>query len=404
MKLHAIGAVLFLAACAPTDAEQSEAPSVDPETTDPESTETEALWDASVGAVIADVGWDSIPAIDLPEDNASFASEAEDPSSWNVWTQANNAGMLASFFGTDLHGPVSQLRIPISYAADIADGVEALDPSVTCVGGTSLDAWDTIDAPFYGAIDNGLATDRRLACASSLSGMTVVYGVETLANGTKVHRFVAYDDYSATNTELPLERGPRVRIWSVYSVTVADDGYGDAWVDLGFAHATAYSGPDDVFGNDDDQTFRSRTSDIGLASEIVDDLGNPTGEYQIVGDFLVAREGRSLWNGVVQSNVETIHGRGGFRQGDDFLFRIESDMLPEATGPYCLLASDAALPSEQDGVVCAPQETGLPWGAAVAPFALSRAIDADFMNVVLYDGQDGDMVNEDGSDFVQPVF
>lgn len=320
---------------------------------------------------------------------------------WSLYTDTDNNYVLTDIFGSADVDPrvVTKIRVLLDQLSSTVSDIFTQDPSITCANATALNEGDTISIAFYGDLSNGTSTDRHFSCISADSNATTIYGRDS----SGIVRIVTMSDTTSTNTEDVATRGDEVRIRSVISTTYAEQTETEStvsYLDLNFAHSTVYNGVDSIFDNSDDVLFKSRSRITGRA--VLDANGTPS---LGTGDFTVTKYD---YTGSGSAIVTKALGRGSYGSSDNILFKIDSNVSALASDPgtFCIQvpSGGSGLPTLDASSDCSTLETALAWGTSTFPYTLSPSIDADFETKVFFEGDNTDMVANDGSNFTIPTY
>lgn len=344
---------------------------------------------------------------------APFLRKAVDGTAddWETYLDPDNAYVLTDVFGSPDETPavVTKIRVLLEHLAGNVQTVFSQDPLYLCEGGTALADSDQIELAFYGLVANGDASNRAFDCQSgsdvieSDDDETIIYGEDAAG----VVRIATMSDSTSVNTEESSTRGDQKRIMAVNYATYAETTEADGdvvYVDLQFAHGSSYNGVDDEFGTDDDVIFKSRSR---ITGRVVFDLdGNASVG---AGDFTVTKYDESQdAEGNINTTVTKTIGRGSFGQGAYSLFKVDSNVwtLEDLDGTFCIQmpAEDTGLPTAADSANCTALETAFAWGSASFPFTPAPMLDETFDSKEFFEGDDTDMVANDGSNFTIPTY
>lgn len=321
---------------------------------------------------------------------------------WVVYTDDANSHVLTDVFGDPAVAPavVTKIRVLLAQFANTVGGLVAQDAKLACVGGKALNEGDTVTIPFYGAISNGTATDRRFDCHATESGTsteTRLYGQDS----SGAIRIVTMSDVTSTNTEDAATRGDTQRLLQVVASTYAEATSGDtttAYLDLQYAQATLYPGLDVTAGTADDIIFKSRSRITGRA--VLDASGKPS---LAAGEFVVTKY--DLHSG---TTVTQVIGRGDYGTDGYSWFHIDSDVSGVVAIPrsFCLQGANSGtgIPTQAAESNCASLETVLAWGTESFPFTITPELVTRFDAITFFAGNDTDLISNDGSNFTIPTY
>jgi hypothetical protein len=356
--------------------------------------------DATSSAVLLSVNASAVAA---SESSAFLIDGTADD--WNVYLSEGNSYVITDIFGNPDETPQFEKknRGLLDQFSGKVEEIFLLDESVDCTGTTPLDDSDTLEVAFYGELDNGPADDRYFDCVSvdETDNVTFVYGIDA----DNIIRLVEMKEITMANTEETETRGDEVTHHSVVRAVYAEQTEEDATsatIDVQYAQATLYNGLDDSFDTTDDMMFKSRSRITGLAT--LDESGTASDG---VGDFTVTKYDRSLTPEDVPYEIITqTMGRGDYSDGGASLFKIDSDVdaVVDLDGTFCIQSSATDLPSVVDAANCTDLETTFAWGDVTFPFDLSPAISATFDDNAFFAGDNDDLIDEDGSDFIIPIY
>lgn len=355
--------------------------------------------DATSSAVLLSV---NASAIEASESAFLIDGTADD---WNVYLSEDNSYVITDIFGDPDETPqvVTKIRVLLEQFSGKVEEIFLIDENVDCTGTTPLDDSDTLEIAFYGELDNGPAEDRYFDCVSvnETDNVTFVYGIDA----DDIIRLVEMKEITMANTEEAETRGDEVTHHSVVSAVYAEQTEEDAtsaYIDVQYAQATIYNGVDDSFDTADDMMFKSRSRITGLAA--LDESGTASAG---VGDFNVTKYDRGVnESDEVYEIVTQTMGRGDYSDGGTSLFKIDSDVdgVADLDGTFCIQSSATDLPSVADAANCTDLETTLAWGNVTFPFDLTPAISATVDDNDFFAGDNVDLIDEDGSDFLIPTY
>ncbi|MBI1908865.1 MAG: hypothetical protein HYS22_01690 [Deltaproteobacteria bacterium] len=326
---------------------------------------------------------------------------------WATYRNSDNVTVLTDIFGGANEEPrvVTRVRVLLDHLKGKFQDIFSKDSKIDCTGAVPLTADDSITISFYGAIANGTQDNRYFDCVketvvSELDQETTIYGKDK----DGVVRLVDMSDKTSTNSESTAIRGDQVRIRAVRYATYAEvqeNGSKVSYIDLHFAHGSSYNGADKAFSTSDDVIFKSRSRITGRA--VLDNDGNPTIG---LGDFTVTKYDVAE-NGASPAVTQTI-GRGNYGGNQYSLFRINSNMSSLrdlGTKTFCLQtpAGGSGLPSDADSLNCGSLESATAW-EGVFPFSLTPEISQGFDAAEFFEGDDTDMIANDGGNFTIPDF
>lgn len=329
---------------------------------------------------------------------------------WDVYLRDTNVIVLTDLFGPNegSPAPVTRIRVLLNQFKNIVENVFGTDPNFECTGGSALAEGDTLDIPFYGSLANGTAGDRYFSCITNAGDggdlqVVTLYGRDS----SQVFRMVYILDRVAENTESVSDRGTLVRNRSVIEssyVESTENGDNVGFMDLKYNQSTFYSGVDDEFGTDDDVVFRSRSRITGDA--IVDASGEAS---QASGDFTVTKydRGPNESGGGFWEIINKFIGRGAYGNEDYSMLNINSNAntdLEAVAGIYCLQSATGSLPAYAEPANCESYEEAVPWFGRTFPFSLVPAIEEMFENKLFFEGNDTDLIADDGSNFEIPEY
>lgn len=340
---------------------------------------------------------------------ASAALTFAESGQWDTYTSEENIVYLSDIFGDTENGPVTQIRVLLDQFKNDLDSLFGADPEIACAGASLFSGADTVEIAFYDPIPNGSADDRFYDCISQESGdgggQATLYGQD----GAGVVRIIKMQDDTSTNTEQVETRGNQVRIQSVVRTSYAEateDGQGVVYLDLQYAQASVYNGPDGDFSTIDggNVIFKSRSRITGRV--VLDESGVSDGGF---GDFQVTKydaggpaEGQSDPNTTVTQTI----GRGSFGENDFAIFNIDSNAgsLEGDAGVFCLQfpETEGGSPAAADEANCAGLEEGYAWGSVTFPFALEPSVNQSFEDKAAFG--ETDLIANDGSDFMIPDY
>lgn len=356
--------------------------------------------DATSSAVLLSV---NASAIEASESSAFLIDGTADD--WNVYLSQDNSYVITDIFGDPAETPqvVTKIRVLLEQFSGKVQEIFDADENIDCTGATALEDSDTLEVAFYGELHNGLAEDRYFDCVTidETDNVTFVYGIDA----DDIIRLVEMKEITMANTEDTETRGDEVTHHSVVGAVYAEQAEEDAtsaYIDVHYVQATIYNGVDDSFDTADDMMFKSRSRITGLAA--LDESGTASDG---VGDFTVTKYDRGMnESGDVYEIVTQTMGRGDYSDGGTSLFKIDSDVdgVSDLDGTFCIQSSATDLPSVADAANCTDLETTLAWGDVTFPFDLTPAISATFDDNDFFAGDNVDLIDEDGSDFVIPVY
>jgi hypothetical protein len=361
------------------------------------STLVPSITGASVAALV------SSGPLAIALDSSELALTVGTSEDWASYTTGNNSYVLTDVFGDPDVSPavVTKIRVLVRTLKGKMTNIFSADADIVCKGGSLLIEGDAISIAFFGSISNGISGDRYFDCLSGSdnSGETTIYGIDS----NKVVRIVTMSDRTSTNTEEVTTRGSTVRGMQVIYATygeVAQDGATSGYLDLQYTQATVYSGVDGVFQTSDDVVFKSRSRITGFAA--LDSSGNPTTGR---GDFKVVKFDASPdFDDIITQTL----GRGNYRSGGYSLFDVNSNLstLTDIPGNFCIQqpSNGSGIPTYAGSVNCTDLETAFVWDASLIPFTLSPAITEDFDSKAFFEGNDTDLISNDGSNFSIPSY
>lgn len=326
---------------------------------------------------------------------------------WSSYLESTNLTFLTDIFGPAgvANAPETRIRVAVGTFKTTVENIFAADPDIDCTGAAILNEGDAIDIAFYGSISNGVAGDRYLDCISdSTDGSgrrTELYG----RDGQGVIRVVEMESRiyptDSSNSELGDEYQAYYVFQVAYSEAAADAGT-QGYLDMRYAKALIYSGADGTIGTGDDQFYRMRTRVTGEVA--IDEAGEVGMGYS---DFTTTKYDRAMdneddWLTLITKSI----GRGSYSAGSHSLFDIDSDAssLVGKAGTYCIQSSSGSLPSYAQAESCASLESSFAWGDSAFPFAIAPALEGDFELKEFFEGNDTDMIAEDGSNFAIPAY
>jgi hypothetical protein len=361
--------------------------------------------EASASTLVPYIAASEVGALKLSDLSAlTFGTDEE----WSTYLDPDNAYLLTDVFGNPDEEPrvVTKIRVLLDQFRSTVEGIFSEDPEFACLGGSSLSSegtGDTIEIAFYGATPNGTAENRFFDCLSHGSDHeeneeTILYGED----GDGIVRFVTMFDQTSTNTEEVATRGISVRIRSVIYATYgerSEEGNTVTYLDLQYAQATSYNGIDETFGSSDDVIFKSRSRISGRV--VLDASGEPVSGS---GDFAVTKYDRGGSNITVTKTL----GRGNFGDNQFSLFKIESNAgdLSDLSRTFCIqmAVGDSGLPGNALSENCSDFEGSYAWGDVTIPFTLTPEIEEAFDEKPFFEGDDSDLIADDGNNFTIPTF
>ncbi len=347
-------------------------------------------------ALVPDVNGDAVASL------SSKAITYESSDDWSVYLEDDNLFVLTDIFGpAGDDAPVTRIRVLVDQFASQVETIFSSDTEGNCGGGSStLADADTIDIAFYGELTNGSEGDRNFDCVLPFDGgeddqAATVYGIDS----DNVLRFAYMRDVTSANTEETDTRGNFARGMSVTLATYSETEessttYGN--IDIRYNQASIYSGPDDVFGTDDDIFFKSRSRITGQG--VVADSNAVT---LAVGDFNVIKYDLDSW----EQTTKTI-GRGSYEVGGYSIFNIDSDVtnVADKAGFYCIEGEADGIPAYADSTNCESYEDAVPWSTTAFPFTPTPAIESVFEDKSFFEANDTDLIEDDGGNFTIPTY
>ncbi|MBI1908808.1 MAG: hypothetical protein HYS22_01365 [Deltaproteobacteria bacterium] len=329
---------------------------------------------------------------------------------WTTYTNTDNVYVLTDIFGDPNQYPrvVTKIRVLLGHLRGKLEEVFSKDKNVDCTGASPLTAGDLIPIAFYGTIDNGTADNRYFDCVITTKGdsplgevpnsqETTIYGKDN----SGVVRIANMSDTTSANTEQAETRGSLVRIRIVRVATYAEVKEGENTIgslDLNFAHGSSYSGLDENFGTGDDIIFKSRSRLTGRVT--MDSSGTAIGG---VGDFTVTKFDSDA---SASPAVTKVLGRGDYQNGYSLL-KINSNRqeLSNIPATFCTQRTDnSEIPTPVDQTNCTGLESSLAWGENPFPFTISPALDNSFEDKLFFEGNDTDLIDNAGNNFVIPAY
>lgn len=371
-------------------------------TTDAQAVDTSTAADrieSAASALVLSTSAASNPSASAP----SFVIDGTSDE-WDAYSEETNSVYLEDIFGSASEEPrvVTKVRVLLEQLQGDLEGLFAQDPELDCTGAATFSGGDAIEVAFYGSLGNGTSADRSYDCVIQDAESAVLYGKD----GDETIRVVQMRNQASENSEDVDTRGDMVSLRSVVMSAYAErteDSATAAYLDLQFAHASVYNGPDGEFGTDDDFVFKSRSRITGRAT--LNSAGEATGS---AGEFTVTKYDSSATpEGEVNTVVTKTVGRGNYLDDGYSLFNIDSDVnaFADIEGTFCLqTASDGGLPAYADAANCSALETGYAWGTAEFPFTLAPSIDSTFEDNAFFEGNDTDLVSDTGDNFTIPTY
>lgn len=355
--------------------------------------------DAASSAVLLSV---NASAVEASESAFLIDGTADD---WSVYLSDDNAYVITDIFGDPAETPqvVTKIRVLLEQFSGKVQEIFDADENIDCTDATALEDSDTLEVAFYGELDNGPAEDRYFDCVSvnETDNVTFVYGIDA----DSIIRLVEMKEITMTNTEEADTRGDEVTHHSVVGAVYAEQAEEDAtgaYIDVQYTQATIYNGLDDSFDTTDDMMFKSRSRITGLAA--LDEAGTASDGS---GDFMVTKYDRSVnESDEVYEIVTQTMGRGDYSDSGYSLFKIDSDVdaVADLEGTFCIQSNTTDLPSVADATNCTDLETTFAWGDTTFPFDLTPEISATFDDNAFFAGDNVDLIDEDGSDFIIPTY
>lgn len=364
----------------------------------------------------------SIASAMVPDINAGEAESAANvlgeiaygtADDWAVYLQSMNVTVLSDIFGDPDVEPrvITKIRVLVEEFVTQLQSVVDVDPDFECAGGSVLDAGDTIDIAFYGSISNGTSGDRYFSCVGDFSGTdengaqyvnTKLYGIDS----SGLLHFVYMWQYDGPNSNPSASSASTARELRVVYATYAEESKEigtEGYLDLQSSAIVIYGGDDDQLLTPDDVIFKARSRITGQAS--LDDDDN----VQIASsDFTVTKYDKGF-GGTMEGewNIITMSlGRGSYGDGDHSIFRIDNNQstLSDVAGTYCIKYHASTLPSYADSANCESYETSYAWSGSTFPFTITPALEQDFESKPFFQGNDTDMIANDGSNFTIPDY
>lgn len=372
-------------------------------TTDPRySSPSSAL---SLGRKIQSAAGALLPEISASESSGLSALTIGRENEWERFLNTDGGFLLTDIFGDPNEGfaVVTKIRVLLDQIRREFEYFLSSDPDLSCRGSQVLKETDSLEVAFFGDLDNGDEGDRRYRCLSRSSHWgTVLYGRDSQG----VVRLVEMDDKSRVNTEEKATRGNRVRHLHVTAVTVKEELVEEnrlIQVDVQYNQATLYSGPDDVYGTNDDEDFKSRSRISGIAL-----LDGSLEALDGLGEFTITKYGRAL-NPEARpyTTITLTTGRGDFGDQGLSLFRIDTDISKLANLPdrvFCLEQSVDSpgrplLAAYED---CVDLEEAFAWDETEFTLDLSPVLEPIFIEKDFF-GAD-DLIENDSSNFQIPDY
>lgn len=387
---------LWLAACGSTGTTTNKGGTETGNTTSVDTTKLASRLTSTAELLVANITSSSSSNVSTTK-AVSYGSSSD----WEIYRASSNNTVLTDIFGSASEDPkvVTKVRVLLSQFSKTVSDLFTRDPDITCHAGKALSQGDKITISFYGAISNGTSSDRYFDCVTTNSGVTTIYGKDA----SSVVRIATMSDETSSNTDKTETRGTQVRIRSVIYSTYAEateSGATAIYLDLQVAHSTTYVGPDGSFGTSDDVIFKSRSRVTGRS--VLDGNSSPSAGK---GEFTTTKYDK---NGSDTAIITKNLGRGSFGASDYSLFKINSTVtaLAAVPGTFCIQtpSSGSGLPSHADSGKCSALESSLAWAAFTFPYSLSPEISADFTANAFYEGNDTDMLANDGSNFSIPTY
>lgn len=320
---------------------------------------------------------------------------------WSIYIDPDNAFVLTDIFGAPDEDPqvVTKIRVLLEEFEISVENTFEEDPDILCTGGVSLTEGDTLEIPFYGEVSNGSADDRFFECLQEEGDQITLYG----RDANQVIRLVTMFDTTIQNTDQPDTRGDTRQIKEVIFVVYAEQTEEEeelAYLDLQYAQITLYNGVDDTFDSEDDIIFKSRSRITGRT--ILDELGEPS---EGMGDFIVTKYDKGENSEAI---VTKTFGRGSFETADYSLLNIDSDedAIEDMEGTFCIQIPEdgSAIPTYADSTNCRELETSYAWTDTSFPFDLSPAIEEVFDEKIFFEGNNIDLISDNGSNFTIPTY
>lgn len=376
------------------------------------TTDAEGIDTGTIGTKVKEIASTLVPEVTASSVEASLSKGGSfliDGTSgeWDTYLEPGTSTVLTDIFGDPDVEPnvVTKIRVLLDQLEVTFDDLFGLDPAYSCTGGSALSEGDSIEIAFYGNISNGTAEDRFFDCQyeDSDNNETIIYGQDS----DGIVRVVAMSDNTSMNTEETATRGNTIRLLIVTYATYAEqttDGVTTGFLDLQYAQATLYSGVDGDFNTGDDVVFKSRSRITGEA--VLDNTGNPTVG---MGDFTVTKHDEGVNDDLSTFNITNkTTGRGSYDAGDFSLFNIDSDLstLVDIPGIFCIQQPEdgSGVPQYAEADNCSALETSFAWGEETFPFDFSPSLEEVFEDKPFFEGNDMDLIANDGSNFEIPVF
>lgn len=371
-------------------------------TTNPENVDLSGVAE-KIGAAASAL----VPQINESDTDSSIRALADGTS--EEWDTYKDSWVVTDIFGDPDEEPqtVTKIRVLINQFSGTIQPIFEGDTDVSCTDGSALSEGDTIEIPFYGEIDNGSLTDRYFDCQqdggedAEMDNETIIYGVDS-DNVVRVVRMATDESYE--NTDDVATRGTDTVMRQVVYATYVDpeeaEGEDDVvYLDIQYAQSTMYEGVDGEIGTDDDVVFRSRSRITGQVTFDADD--QPTSG---TGDFLVTKHDIAEYD----ITTKTI-GRGSYGAGEYSLFKIDSDAssLEGLARTFCVqipTEGDSEIPVYADPENCTDLETTYAWETDTFSFTLTPSIEEVFDNKSFFEGNDTDLIANDGSNFTMPTY
>lgn len=346
----------------------------------------------------------SIDSVSNSNSNLNFSNliSYQSSSDWDIFLE--NDTVITDVFAAPNEGDdvVTKLRVILRNSGSSLQSIFNTDADLNCLGASELNVSTTIELPFLGEFSNGTVANPRFSCVKEQSGQTEIYG----QGEDEVFRWALMDDGTSANTEMSDVRGSQVNASQIIYVEYAESNNlnsTEVFISLQYVQATIYSGVDDIFGTNDDVTFKSRTLIVGNA--------NVTSEEVVglaTGDFLVTSTGQSpnQDNNPISVTTKTI-GRGSYGEDEYSIFRIHSDVseeLTQAQGYFCLQHNESSNPQSTESSNCESVETDFAWGTTSFPFTIVSTINQDFEQMEFFENNDTDLIANDGSNFMLPDY
>ncbi len=323
---------------------------------------------------------------------------------------------IADIFGSEDEAPavVTKIRVLLDSFANSISQLATADPDMDCSftstemgAATTLNEGDTIDIAFLGSINNGSSSDRKFDCQftddQGDDGESIyLYGSDSAGN---IYIVQQQEDLNGVNNEEAETRGTTKTIVQViYGIYHQESGNGDttiAQLDLQYAQASIYSGPDDTMSTTTDNViFKSRSRITGTVSINEDSsITQSSGQFSVIKYDKGNNQDTSTYTAVNQ-----FMGRGNFQAGGSFIFSmnsIDNGTPAFSSAPnFCVQQTESLELASSDESNCTTDETAFPWSSL--NFDISPSLAANFEENALFTTED--LIANDASDFIVPTY